>query len=138
MVGGGGTERYGHPTERLGDGRLSFLAALSNSWHFANDLDCHVDDGPALARHQSSGFGKQSGPGSTRPLGTIGAEITAEITQPRGRQQRIAHGMRRHVTVGVAIRSRWFIGPTEACHDHRTANNQRVHIDADAGAEVRP
>jgi hypothetical protein len=68
----------------------------------ADHLDGRVRDGPALGGDEPAHLGEQRHAARSRPLRTAGAEHRAHVTEPRGRQQRVAQGVGGDVAVGVA------------------------------------
>src|SRR6476661_2660565 len=97
-VGGGAAER----DRGVDGGRHRLLREVPPGTDLrtvADDLDRHVADlEPGLA-DQPGSLREQGPPRRTRELGPVGAEVQAEVTQPRRREQGVARRVTRHVGV---------------------------------------
>ena len=71
--------------------------------------------------HAGGGLGEQGDPGRAGPGGVGRAELAAEVAEPRGRQQRVARGVRGDVAVGVTLEAVVLVGPGQAGQVHRDA-----------------
>ena len=84
------------------------------------------------ARTRRGGLGEEGGARRAGPGGVGGAELRAQVAQPRGRQQRVAGGVGGDVAVGVTLEAVVLVGPGQPGEVHRHAGREAVHVDADA------
>src|SRR5262249_13671129 len=97
----------------------------------ADHLDGDVPDRVAGAAHAGGGLGEHGHPGCTRPLGLGRAEVAPEVAESGGRQERVAHGVRAHVAVGVSGQPLGLVGPVESAEVEGYPLGEAVDVDAD-------
>ena len=122
----------------VGHRGLRLLASGADLRAVADDLDGDVADLEAGLPHEPGRLGEQrqaAGPGK---LGAVGAEVGAEVADPRGGEQRVARGMAGDVGIRVTLEGP-LTGPGEpGDHAHPVGVvGQGVDVDADAGAGQR-
>ena len=83
------------------------------------------------ARTRARGLAEQSHAGRAGPLRAVGAEVGAEVAEAGRGEQRVAGGVRGHVTVGVTGQPA-HVRPEQPGHPARPAGVEGVHVRADA------
>src|SRR4051794_11390969 len=129
-VAGGRAEADAGSRERSGQRRLGVGAPGPDARRVADDLHGDVPDPEAGPLHPQVGLGQQRGTGRAGPGGVARAEVGAEVTEPRGAEQRVAGGMGRDVAVGVAGQSVDAL-PQQPRDPALATGFEGVHVDAD-------
>src|SRR4051794_4409973 len=86
---------------------LRLRPARSEPGSVTDDLHGDVADDEAGPAHQPHGLGEQLEAGRPRPPRVGRAELRPEVTQPRGRQQRVTAGVGGDVRVRMALEPRF-------------------------------
>src|SRR6188768_2381804 len=111
-VGGGGGDGDGS-AGGLAQRALRLGAASPETRTLADHLDRHVPDGVPGRADADGGLGEEGSAGRAGPGGVGGAELRAQVAQPRGGQQRVAGRVRGDVSVGVTLEAVVLVGPRQ-------------------------
>ena len=132
--------RGGGETDRGSDGRrqhgLSLCPAPGQVGTVADHLHGDVHHLVARGVQQGNRLGEEGSSARSGPLRPGGTEVAAQVAEARGRQQRIAGGVRDDVPVRMAGEPERFAGELQPCHPERDPGRERVGVTADADPDV--